>query len=451
MPSLLAIALALYSRSVLTSLFGGVILGLFILHDFSLFSTFDATVTLFSSLLSEAWILKTLAFAILVGSVMELLQKSGGIDGFVEYMTQKSKLVASPRSALMVSYIIGIIIFIESSITSLIAGAVGRPLCDREGVPHAKLAYVCDSTSAPVSSLIVLNGWGALLLGLIATQIDSGFIHGDSVAWLLKSVVFNFYAMSALIVTFMVVWFGIDIGPMKRAKAPTTHTNIALDTSAPIYYMIAPIVVMIASVFIFLYLSGEGNILQGSGSTSIFYTMLTTLVFMYLLYVVKGKMSTKTYVIASFQGAKKLFGIAVILLFAFAIGKVTVELHTGLYLASLASDSLSPYLLAAAIFLLSSVISFSTGTSWGTFSIMIPIAVPMAVGLDANVALAMGAVISGGVFGDHCSPISDTTIISSLASDCEVIEHVKTQLPYALISGVVAFVLFIIFSFLSSS
>ncbi|MEN4052518.1 Na+/H+ antiporter NhaC family protein [Sulfurimonas sp. NWX79] len=442
----MAIALALYSRNVLLSLFGGVFLGLFLLQDFSFFATLDATLSLFISLLSEAWIGKTLVFAVLVGSVMELIERSGGINGFVEYMTQKSKLVASPRSALMVSYIIGVVIFIESSITSLIAGAVGRPLCDKEGVPHAKLAYICDSTSAPISSLIVLNGWGALLLGLIATQIDSGLISGESVDWLIKSVVYNFYAISALIVTFLVIWFNIDIGPMKAALPSNSHARLMFNKSAPMHYMIMPIIVMIVSVFVFLYLTGNGNILKGSGSSSIFYTMLTTLGFMYILYVMKGKMSTKIYLLSSFKGAKKLFGIAMILLFAFAIGKVTLQLHTGLYLASLASNNLSPYLLAAVIFLLSSIISFSTGTSWGTFSIMIPIAVPMAVGLDANVSLAIGAVISGGVFGDHCSPISDTTIISSLASDCEVIEHVKTQLPYALISGVVAIILFIVFA-----
>jgi Na+/H+ antiporter NhaC len=448
LPSLLAIALALYSRNVLLSLFGGTLLGLFILHDYSVFSTIDATLALFISLLSEAWIIKTLAFAILVGSVMELLERSGGIGGFVEHMTLKSKLVTSPRSALMVSYIIGIVIFIESSITSLIAGAVGRPLCDREGVPHAKLAFVCDSTSAPISSLIVLNGWGALLLGLISTQIDAGMIAGDSVAWLLKSVFYNFYAMSAIVITFIVIWFGFDIGAMKYAKKPSTHAHLQVKKSAPMYYMLAPIGVMILSVFGFLYLTGDGNILQGSGSSSIFYTMLTTLLFMYLLYVVRGNMSTKSYVNATLFGAKKLFGIAMVLLLAFAIGKVTGELKTGLYLASLANGNLSPTFLASVIFLLSSIISFSTGTSWGTFSIMIPVAVPMAVGLDADVALAMGAVISGGVFGDHCSPISDTTIISSLAADCEVIEHVKTQLPYALISGSLTTLLYFFIAYL---
>ena len=139
--------------------------------------------------------------------------------------------------------------------------------------------------------------------------------------------------------------------------------------------------------------------------------------------------------------------MAMILLFAFGIGSVTSELKTGQYLASLADENLSIYFLAPVVFLLSSLIAFSTGTSWGTFSIMIPIAMPMALAMDADVALAIGAVISGGIFGDHCSPISDTTIISSLASDCEVIEHVTTQLPYALISGSIATLLFFLFSF----
>jgi len=424
-----------------------VLLGLLILNNFSFLDSIVDVFSLFTSLLSQAWILKTLAFAILVGSVMELLQRSGSIDAFVNYMTQKYDFVNSPRKALLVSYIIGIVIFIESSITSLIAGAVGRPLCDRVGVPHEKLAFVCDSTSAPVSSLLVLNGWGALLLGLIATQIDEGIIQGDSVTILIESVLYNFYAMSALVVTFLAIWFNIDLGAMKHAKARVSQTETVKTSNANILYMLTPIVVMILGVFTFLYLTGDGNILKGSGSSAIFYTMLTTLVFMFILYIPTKRIDIKEFMSASFIGAKKLFPIALVLLFAFAIGKVTTELKTGLYLASLANETLSVYLLAAVIFGLSALISFSTGTSWGTFSIMIPVALPMAVGVDANIALAIGAVISGGVFGDHCSPISDTTIISSLAADCDVVEHVKTQLPYALLSGFIALILFVAFSF----
>jgi len=185
---------------------------------------------------------------------MELLQRSGAIEGFVDYMSNKTSLVHSGRSALLLSYIIGTVIFIESSITSLIAGAVGRPLCDKYGASHAKLAFVCDSTSAPISSLIVLNGWGALLLGLIATQIEQGTIQGEGITILLNAVMYNFYAMSALVVTFLAIWFDINIGPMKRASAvPQMQQNKAKSTNISPLYMLLPIIVMIFSVFFFLY------------------------------------------------------------------------------------------------------------------------------------------------------------------------------------------------------
>jgi len=401
--------------------------------------------TLFYELLTTPWILKTLAFSILVGSVISLIEKSGGVAGFIDYMLHKKALIKSPRGALVLSYIIGVVIFIESSITALIAGAVGKPFCNKYKIPHAKLAFVCDSTSAPISSLIVLNGWGALILGLITAQISSGIIEGNGVNILIESVLYNFYAMSALVVTFVAIWFSIDLGKMKGLKYQEQKLSEQVN-KASMYFMLLPIIWMVSFVFMFLYITGDGDMLAGSGSSSIFYTLVLTLLLMFIYYVVSKNMSIKVWGKTSVLGAKKLFPIAMILLFAFGIGKVTSELQTGLYLASLADEILSVHLLAGLIFILSAVIAFSTGTSWGTFSIMIPIAIPMAVGMDANVALAIGAVISGGVFGDHCSPISDTTIISSMASDCDVIEHVQTQLPYALISGFIAFSLFILLS-----
>lgn len=429
------------------SLFGGVVCGVFILNDFSFLDSVEAVFSLFISLLGEEWILKTLGFAVLVGSIMALMEASGGIEGFVDFMLHRASLVSSARGALLVSYAVGVIIFVESSITSLIAGAVGKPLCDRYKVPSAKLAFVCDSTSAPISSLIILNGWGALLLGLISTQATLGVVKGDALEVLLESILYNFYSMAALAVTFLSIWFGIDIGPMKSAIYTPPKSRAVPIKGSGAAYMLIPIILMILFVFIFLYITGEGDMLKGSGSSSIFYTMLSTLAFMFFYYVGTKNMSLSVWGRSAVRGAVKLFPIAMILLFAFAIGEVTAKLKTGHFLASLADDGLSVYLLAGVIFLISSAISFATGTSWGTFSIMIPVAAPMAAVLDADIALCIGAVISGGIFGDHCSPISDTTIISSMAADCEVIEHVRTQLPYALISGVIAFVLFMIFSF----
>lgn len=397
----------------------------------------------FWSLLNELWVLKTLAFAMMVGSVMTLIERSGGVDGLVHELSTKRSLVTSKRAALMPSFIAGIIIFIESSITSLVAGAIGRPFCDRYGISRAKLAFVCDSTSAPVCSIIAINGWGALLLGLIGGQIAAGLIAGEEARWLISAIGYNFYAYVALIVTFVAIWYNIDIGPMKHASI-TPPSLECDDEKAAVGLFIWPMVWMVGGVLLFMLLTGNGNLLKGSGSSSIFYALIMTLLMMFGYYRAKNAMSSSDFLHSTLQGAKSMAPIASILLLAFAIGGVSSDMHVGQYLASFIGDYLpSPYL-PAAIFVLSAIIAFATGTSWGTFSIMLPIAIPLAVGLDAPVALAMGAVISGGVFGDHCSPISDTTIISAMASGCSVQEHVTTQLPYALISAGISLFLFIL-------
>jgi len=425
-----------------------VLVGEIIIADFQPITALTLTFARFETLLSEGWVLKTLAFAIMVGSVMTLIERSGGVDGLVHELSVKRSWVKSKRGALMPSFIAGIIVFIESSITSLVAGAIGRPFCDRYGISRAKLAFVCDSTSAPVCSLIPLNGWGALLLGLIGGQIAAGLIAGESATWLLESIAFNFYAFIALIVTFLAVWFEIDIGPMRYAAITPPPAIECEDNRGHFGLFLWPMVWMIGGVITFMIFTGGGNILKGSGSTSIFYTLILTLILMWGYYGIKKALTTREFLSASWSGAKSMAPIAAILLFAFAIGGVSSDMEVGKYLASFIGDYLPSAYLGGAIFVLAAIIAFATGTSWGTFSIMLPIAVPLAVGLDAPVALAMGAVISGGVFGDHCSPISDTTIISAMASGCSVQEHTRTQLPYALISAAIAFILFMIFGIL---
>ena len=443
-PPFIAIALALFSRSVFLALATAILVGELIIAGFDPFAALSLTADRFAGLLSEGWVLKTLAFAVMVGSVMTLIERSGGIGGLVHELSVRRSWVRNKRHALLPSFIAGIVIFIESSITSLVAGAVGRVFCDRYGVSRAKLAYVCDSTSAPVCSIITLNGWGALLLGLIGGEIAAGMITGESAVWLIESIAFNFYAYIALIVTFAVVWFDIEIGPMRHAL-PTPPTAELDDPKGDAALFLWPIVWMIGGVIGFMFLTGGGDIFKGSGSSSIFYTLILTLLAMWGYYRFKGVVRSGEFLRYSVEGARSMAPIAGILLFAFAIGGVSSDMEVGQYLASFVGDYLpSPYL-AGAIFLLSGIIAFATGTSWGTFSIMLPIAVPLAVGLDAPVALAIGAVISGGVFGDHCSPISDTTIISSMAAGCDVVEHTRTQLPYALISAAIALGMFILF------
>jgi Na+/H+ antiporter NhaC len=260
----------------------------------------------------------------------------------------------------------------------------------------------------------------------------------------------NFYAITTMVVLFVIIFTGKDFGPMKHAEHEAEQEESScvvqtFQTGGSIKAMFYPIAVMLLSVPISLFITGKGDVLAGSGSSAIFYSVLVTLIFIAVYYSLKKIMNLETYFTQLKQGAGDMVGIGFILLLAFALGDVTVKLNTGPYLASLVEGNISAVYIAAIIFLVSSLMAFSTGTSWGTFSIMMPIALPMAAVLDANIPLVIAAVISGGVFGDHCSPISDTTIISAMAADCETIEHGRTQLPYALFSGFLSLILFVIF------
>jgi len=350
----------------------------------------------------------------------------------------------------MLAYTVGIIIFIESSITSLVAGTVAKPLCDKNGVSREKLAYICDSTSAPVCSLIPLNGWGALLLGLIVTAIDSNVISGDPVSLLIASIPYNFYAIITLVVVLAVIYWKIDIGPMKDAKPrfyieSMEHSNIV----ATPYKMLLPILVLVLAVPIGLYLTGDGDIFKGSGSTSVYYAVIVTLLFMYLYFVLGKTLTHKRYFEGLYKGIGDMIPVGLIMVFALLIGKVIGELGTAQYLADLLSGNISPIYMPLFIFWVAGITAFSTGTSWGTFSIMMPIGLALGATMGLDIPLVIAAVISGGIFGDHASPISDSTIISSMAAECDHINHVRTQLPYALISGLLASVAFLISGWLT--
>ncbi len=475
-PPLLAIILAIVSKDVVLSLLTGLFAGHFIIDGFNpasaFISLFDGIVGLFS----EGWITKTLLFALLVGSIIRLIVDSGGVAGFVDYLTRKKNLIQSKRGALLLAYVIGLIIFIESSITSLVAGTVARPLTDRFGASRQKLAYVCDSTSAPVSSLLAFNGWGALLIVLITEQVESGVITGLPTSLFIQSIPFNFYAIISLVLVLFVILTDWNIGPMKQFESLSgqhnsshqgTHqksykpqSNNSIDKqindltsantaiSSP-WKMILPLLVVIATIPIALYLSGKGDMLQGSGSTAVFYAVISSLIFTFVYYMITKTMTKKAFYNSFYQGIGDMLPIVLILILALAIGKITNQLGTGQYLASVTEGFLTPALLPAVTFILAAIIAFSTGTSWGTFSIMMPIAIGLgATSPDTNIPLIIGAVVSGGIFGDHASPISDTTIISSLAAKCDHIEHVTTQLPYALLGAASSIALFVVFGLL---
>jgi len=344
------------------------------------------------------------------------------------------------------------VIFIESSITSLVAGTVAKPLCDKNKVSRAKLAYICDSTSAPVCSLIPLNGWGALLLGLIATAIESKVIEGNATAILIASIPYNFYSIATLLIVLLVIIRGLDIGPMGQSVAVSPQLSHSDANIKPaLLPMLLPIVLLVLLVPFMLYVTGKGDIFAGSGSTAVYYGTIITIFFLALYYRLIGLMNHKEILDSTYKGMGEMVPLALIIILALLIGDVIKDLGTAQYLADIVNTLQIPTMFVPLmIFLIASLMAFATGTSWGTFSIMMPIALAMGGMMELSLPLLVGAVVSGGVFGDHASPISDTTIISSMAAGCDHIEHVRTQLPYALLGGGVASVGFLIGGWLLS-
>ncbi len=371
-------------------------------------------------------------------------------------------LVRGRRGANLFASIVGTVVFVESNITCLITGTVSRPIFDKLRISRERLAYVCDSTSAPVCILIPLNAWGAYVMGLLSKE---GIQNEASL--FLASWPFDFYAFLAYFLVVLTSLTGKDIGPMKRAEhRAATEGKLLADGAVPVVSeevtllepkqgipararnMLVPVLTMVLMMPIGLAITGQGDLTAGSGSTAVLWGVLAAVIVGAVMYRVQGILSVHELTNLTIKGMGGLVPLASLMVFAFAIGDMTRMLGTGEFVASVASEALSPVYIAAIIFITTAFIAFSTGTSWGTWAVMMPIAVPTAVAMNVSLPLTIGAVLSGGIFGDHTSPISDTTIVSSLSSASDHIDHVKTQLPYAMIAGSIALLLYLIFGFI---
>ena len=456
-PPLLAIILAIYTRHVYLSLFGGIAVGTTVLAGGDplkgIADALEACVLVFK----DPGNTRVIAFSVLVGSLIALLQRSGGIEGFTTLVTEKG-IIRGKRSVELTAFIIGVVIFIESSITCLVSGTIARPLTDKYRISREKLAYICDSTSAPICALIPLNAWGAYVITLLAKEGLS-----NTTSLFLSSIFLNFYALTALMLLLLVILLQFDFGPMREAEhraqltgkvlregaqpaiaEEITHITPKSGTLPRAVNMLLPIGIMIIMIFAGLYITGNGNLINGSGSTSVLWAVCAAIFSAAVLYKSQNLMNVDEIVALFLKGAGGLMGLGVLMMMAFAIGAICRELQTGVYVAEVTKGLLRPQVLPAVIFIITGFIAFSTGTSFGTWGIMFPIAIPIASAMGVYLPPVIGALLSGGVFGDHCSPISDTTIISSMASASDHIDHVRTQLPYALLAGTVSIVLFLI-------
>jgi len=481
-PPVLAIILAIRTKQVYISLLFGIWLSWIIINHGNIFKGTYQSIMALVNVFKDAGNTKTIMFSALVGGLIIMIQKSGGVTGFVKWIDQKlggmkpEHLDKNRKKIQFYAWLTGVFIFVETSISSLTVGTVFRPLFDKLKIPREKLAYIADSSSAPTSIIIPFNAWGAFIMGLLLTQ---GFDKGFSV--LFQSMKYNFYPFLALILVLIVIFFDFNMGPMKKAEIRATQegkvladdakpmisdelTNVKTVVKLPkskAFNMVIPLLTMVLMMPVTLILDGwdktKANtgetgfltkifdaISNGSGSTAVLIAVITALLVAIILYRTQKIAGITEMFDWILKGVSEMMPLALLMLLAFAISSVTKELGTGQYVAQLTKDFLAPSIVPFIIFIIAAFIAFSTGTSWGTFAIMIPIAVQMAQSLDVNPYISIAAVLSGGVFGDHSSPISDTTIISSMASASDHIDHVKTQLPYALLAGGLSAILFLI-------
>ncbi|MCS7082343.1 MAG: sodium:proton antiporter [Bacteroidetes bacterium] len=455
-PPLVAIGLALLTREVFLSLLAGILVGSILLHRGHLWAglreLFDQLVAVFA----DAGNTRILFFCLLVGGLMTLLQASGGVEGFIA-RASRWRWARSRIGAQWLVYGLGLLIFVESSITCLITGAVGRPLFDRLRISREKLAYFCDATSAPVCMQIPLNGWGAYVLGLLMAQ---GLSEAMAVQTLAQSLLYNFYSLLILF-SLPAIIYGLDFGPMRAAELRAQHTGKVLrDGAQPLVSeelvfaeppadrprralnMLLPLAVMIGMIPLGLWITGAGNLMQGSGSTAVLWAVSAAIVVALGLGLLQGLFSLSQGVQLVLRGSSGLLAVTILLVFAFALSHICRELGLGPYVAGLISPEWPVFWIPALVFLVGCFVSFTLGSSWGAFAILMPVAVPLAQATGLPLPLVVAAVLSGGVFGDHTSPLSDTTIISSMASVCDHMDHVRTQLPYGLLAAALAAVAF---------
>ncbi|HHI88469.1 MAG TPA: sodium:solute symporter [Hellea balneolensis] len=504
LPPIIAIGLALWTRQVFMALAVGIWFGYMILaHGHPLTGTL-ATIDAFVNVLTDTSNARMVTFSLIIGPLIALVQRSGGVNGFVEVILRFIERATKNRSGRLKRKIVesfaaftGLFLFIESNISLFTVGTLYRPVFDKLKIPREKLAYINDSTSAPSNILMPFNAWGAFIMSLLAIYaLGPDKVFDNEFEVLVKAIAYNFYPMLTVLLIFIVIWSGKDIGDMKKAEIRARETGKLLrDGAVPMMddsvsmlepvegiahkarNMLIPIFAMVFLMPTFLIYTGwdkatafalkqaqemgtepvHGLALAwlalskgfGSGSAAVLYAVSFAILIAMALYRAQGLMKITEMVEISLKAMAGMVNVAILAVLAFALNAMCKELGTGAFVADIFKNTIAAGFIPALIFVIAAFIGFSTGTSWGTFSIMIPVAVPLAAQVDGvNIYMAVAAALGGGVFGDHCSPTSDTTIIASMSTANDHIDHVRTQIPYALIAGAGATILYLILGFL---
>jgi Na+/H+ antiporter NhaC len=467
-PSVVAVGLAFVTRDIYLSLFLGAFSGAILLRNGNPASAFlDIFIKYLIPALKDPWNVSVLVFTLMMGGFVEVLNHSGGMTALAERLLGRAH---TPRRAGMSAYILGWIVFFDGLANSLLVGKTMRPAADRAGLSREKLSFIVDSTSSPIAGLALISTWVAYEMSVIRQGFENvgNPALATSVApyqLLVQSLPFRFYNWFCLLLVFLAIWLGRDIGPMIAAERRARTTNLANSASlgtnstwGRLWLALVPLLVLIVGVFGGLFVQGGGlghpltvaSVIDAFGKADAALVFVCATAFASVVAMAGCAMFPRErkdpgVVAPFFDGTKQMFLPVLILVFAWVLNGVIREMGAAAYLVSLLRNSISPAWLPAMVFVVAATISFSTGTSWGTMAIVIPVAVKLTgmtpeSGAGTVVIVTIGAVLAGAVFGDHCSLISDTTIVSAFSSDCDAMEHVRTQMPYALCAAGLAVV-----------
>lgn len=475
-PPLLTIVLAIITKEVLLSLCIGVFGGYMIIAAGSPMVAFEKMISGIIATLTVPWNMQVILIVMMLGGLIGLLTRSGGSKAFAEFIGSKIK---SRKGAQGTAWILGLMIFFDDYFNALTNGAVMRPVCDRAKVSREKLSYIIDSTAVGICLLVPISSWVAFITSLIAGSFKTAGIQQDAFQAFLFSVPYNYYAWLSILMVGAVIYFGLDFGPMARAEKRTMETGKLCDATfsggaadeddfsaikqmnGKVRDLLVPIVLLIAGAFTFMLYTGGffgikhrfdlmNAINNMSGTIALVYAIFLTVIFAMVFYKLRGLSSISDSIAAFVIGAKSMVFVLILLAFAWTIGAICDALGTGDYVSSLLGGFLPGYMVPVIVFLFSCVMAFSTGASWGTYAVMMPVAIPLAVHLNADVLACIAAVIGGGGFGNHCSPLADTAILSSAGANIRHIDHINTQIPYSVTCAAVASVAFILAGILKS-
>ncbi len=467
-PPVLAITLCMILREALISLFLAVWAGATILHNGNLWSGVNKTASTLVGSVADSWNASIILFFFIVGGLMGMIFFSGGGQAFLESISKKAH---NSKMAQIFSWLGGIVIFIDDYANSAFIGNLFRPLSDKYYISREKLAYIVDSTAAPVSSIFLISTWIGYQVGLIGESLPEGTEASPYFLWL-NSIPYSFYSILAIIMVGIIAYTGRDFGPMLKAevRARTTHElwakdsrplagtselKVAPNASLKPINLWLPLLLLVLLSFYFMWATGGGSEAESfsqaiSDADAMFAILLATLIAFIVAMVmyISQKIASVAEIMDSFMnGARMMVYATLILITAWSIGSICDELGTAPYIVSALGGMMSPVILPILTFIISALIAISTGTSWGTMAIVVPIVIPLGISVGAYLPIVISSVLTGAVMGDHCSPISDTTVMSSTFAGSDHIDHVRTQMPYAFTVALIAVVCYFLAGF----